>query len=143
MCGGGHSKVSPFMHQATSMSSCPCFFSFQPTPLHISHFPHLHLTTSHRHHAPMQTTKWLVAHTRTLVSVLVYATSHVRVCLFMCFLFLGDLPSYTPPFRRVRCSPYMRMSCGMPRFSSTTLQDFLHAELFWALQRHPELRLRF
>jgi hypothetical protein len=33
-------------------------------------------------------------------------------------LFLGDLPSYTPPFRRVRCSHYTRMSHGMPRFSS-------------------------
>ena len=55
---------------------------------------------------------------RTLKSALVYATSYFRACLFIFILFLGDLPSYTPPFRRIRCSRYMRMSCGMPGFSS-------------------------
>ena len=63
---GGHSKVSPFMHQATSMPSCPCFFSFRPTSLHVSDFPHFHPATSHRHHVPTQTMRWLVACTRTL-----------------------------------------------------------------------------
>jgi hypothetical protein len=34
-------------------------------------------------------------------------------------LFLGDLASHVPPFRRVRHShsPYKRISYGMPRFS--------------------------
>jgi hypothetical protein len=99
--------VSSFMHQATLMSPCPCFFSFQTMPLHISHFPRSHLATSHRHHVPTRTTKWLVACTRALSSVLVNSTSYFRVCLFVFILFLGDLPSYTPPFRRVRCSHYM------------------------------------
>jgi hypothetical protein len=100
------------------MSSCPCFFSFQPMSHHISHFPHFHLATSLRHHVPTRTTKWLVACARALASALVYAASYFRVFLVIFILFLGDLPSYTPPFRRIRCSRYMRMSCGMPGFSS-------------------------
>jgi hypothetical protein len=117
MHGGGHSKVSPFMHQAISMSFCPCFFSFRPMSLHISYFPHFHLATSHRLHVPTRTMRWLVAHARTLSSVLVYATSYLRACLFIFILFLGDIASHTPPFRRVRHSHYVRTSCGMPRFS--------------------------
>ena len=93
--------MSPFMHQATSMSSCPYFFLFRPTSLHVSHFPHFHLATSHRHHVPTRTMKWLVVHTRTLASVLVYSTSHFRVCLFMFGFFLGDFAPHIPPFRRI------------------------------------------
>jgi hypothetical protein len=109
--------VSPFMHQATSMSSCPCFFSFRPMSLRISHFPHFHLATSHRLHVPTRTMRWLVACTRALASALVYATSYLRACLFKFILFLGDIASHIPPFRRVRHSHYIRISYGMPRFS--------------------------
>ena len=123
MRGGGHSKVSPFMHQATSMPSCPCFFSFQQTSLHVSHFPRFHLATSLRHHVPTRTTKWLVACTRTLASALVCATSCFRVCLFTFILFLGDLPSCAPPFPRVRCSHHVRTSHGMARLLTRFSSD--------------------
>ena len=90
-----HSEVPSFMHQATSMSSCPCFLSFWPISLHVPHFPQCHLTTLHRHHTPMRTMKWLVAHTRALESVLGYATSHFMDFLFKLILFLGDLAPLT------------------------------------------------
>ena len=91
----GHSEVPSFMCQATLMSSCPCFLSFWPISLHVPHFPQCHLTTLHRHHTPMRTMKWLVAHTRALESALGYATSHFRDYLFKLILFLGDLAPLT------------------------------------------------
>jgi hypothetical protein len=77
-------------------------------------FPSCHVPSIH---VPTRTMRWLVACARTLTSVLVYAASYLRVCLFMFILLLGDLASHMPPFRRVRHSHYMRMSFGMPRFS--------------------------
>ena len=65
---------------------------------------------SHRHHVPTRTMKWFVACTRTPVSVLVYATSHFRVCLFI-FVFVSGR-SRSPYNSLSPCSHSCPCSCG-------------------------------
>jgi hypothetical protein len=64
--GGGGAK-------GRSIPSCPCFVFVlaDVTPCFSFHFPHFHLSTTHRHHSPTLTMKWLVVHTMTLTSALV------------------------------------------------------------------------
>jgi hypothetical protein len=108
---GGHSKVSPFMHQATSISSCPHLFSFRPMSLHISHFPHFHLPYYHVPSPPC-------AHADNEMARCVHedtckyprtCNKAWQVCLFSFVLFLCDLSPHTPPFHRIRHSQYMRV----------------------------------
>ena len=118
MHGGGHSKVSPFMHQATSMSSCPHLFSFRPISLHISHFPHFHLPHYHVPSPPC-------AHADNEMARCVHedtckyprtCNKALQVCLFIFILFLCDLSPHTPPFHRIRHSQYMRVGQIMLRY---------------------------
>jgi hypothetical protein len=138
MRGRGHSKVSPSMHQAASMSSCPYFFLFRPISLHISHFPHFHLTTSHRHHVPKRTMQWLVVYTRTLASVLVYATGHFMVCLFVFIYFWAiSLPTYLlsaafsflPLLLRLSLLPVRRMTLAPAMEGLLSVADLTNTNL--------------
>ena len=108
---------SPGPGEATSLFPCPCSVSFRPTSLRASHFPYFRLATSHRHHVP----------TREMPR----PASYFRVCLFT-FIF------HAPPFRRVRHSQCMRMSCGMPRFSFRSgNRTFRMPNCFWRWRGTP------
>jgi hypothetical protein len=53
-------------------------------------------------------------------------------------LFLGDVASHIPPFRRVRHSHYIRISYGMPRFSfRPRYRTFRTPSYFWRWRGIP------
>jgi hypothetical protein len=105
----------------------PCFSC--PT------FPSCHVPSPPFAHADNEMARCVHEDTH---SVLVYATSHFRACLFIFILFLGDLASHAPPFRRVRHSHCMRTSHGMPRFSfRPRYRIFRTPSCFWRWRGVP------
>jgi hypothetical protein len=120
VCGGGHPKMPPFMHQATSLSSFPYFFSFQLTSFRVSHFPHFRLATSYRHHVPRSHADNEMAFCANEDTYKCYRPHrNLFQGLFVHACFVSGRSRHAPLFRGVRNShySYMHVAHEMPRFS--------------------------